>query len=248
MLDILNLDREGILSMDPNDIDRRLKADEVIHMATRLEAYWTYNYEAAKAGKLGFHAILKSGLHSNGFFMSSHLLEPENVRTIMAKQIVRRLQAAEIRAPTHMAGVPNGATELAKAVSRELGTQYVELKKEEGKIVLKDKVPPGARLLLGDDACTRGTGFREGVEEILLSPLFQKGAELVQVYPVILNRGGLEDVQAAGRWYFPVLPIVVRRLQDWDPTHFCDLCAKGSKAIKPKVDDATWQRFIHSQD
>ena len=37
-------------------------------MAAMLGAFWSYDYEALKAGKPGMHALLKSGLHSEGLF------------------------------------------------------------------------------------------------------------------------------------------------------------------------------------
>lgn len=248
MIDILSLDRDGILALDPNAVDRRLTAEELIHMAKQLDAFWAYNYEAAAAGRLGHHALLKSLLHSDGFFISRILLKPENVRRIMAMQMVMLLKASGLPLPTHVAGIPDGATELGEMVNEILGTKYVKLEKIDGKIVLVDEVPADAILWLIEDFCTRGTGFAETVAAVLESAFYSPKAWVLPVNTVLLNRGGLKDVSVPGHGNFPVMAVVEHRINDWDSAKGCPLCDKGSTAMKPKVDDATWQMFIHSQD
>jgi orotate phosphoribosyltransferase len=247
-MDILKLDRAGVLALDPKAVDYRLMPDEFIHIATALDAYWQYDYEAAQAGRVGQHALLKSGLHSDGFFVSRILLDPINIRYLMAQQMVSRLRRANIGMPTHVAGIPDGATLLGEAVADILGLPHIKLvkSKADGKISLAEHIPDDARLLLPEDFCTRATGFMETVVAVLNSNLCEIGATVLPVDPVILNRGGLTSVTVLSRSY-SILPVVERRINDWEPAH-CPLCAMGSTAVKPKVDDATWQRFTHSQD
>lgn len=249
MVDILSLDRAGVLALDPASVNWRLTPEEFIHIATALDAYWQYDYEAAKAGRVGQHAKLKSLLHSDGFFVSRILLEPPNIRTLMAQQMVDRVRSAGVGMPTHVAGIPDGASLLGVAAANIFGVPHIELvkSKTDGTISLADRVPDDARLLLFEDFCTRATGFVEAVTAILNSNLCEVGATVMPVDPVILNRGGLESVMVKGRSY-SILAVVERRISDWDPAHDCPLCAMGSTAIKPKVDDKTWQSFIHSQN
>lgn len=249
MTNILGLDRDGILSLAPASVSTRLTPVEFIHIATRLGAYWQYNYEAAGEGRVGQHALLKSGLHSDGFFVSKILLEPPNIRYLMAQQMISCLRMAEIGMPTHVAGIPKGATLLGEAVAELLGIPHIKLAKSEadGAIRLVEHVPDHAQLLLPEDFCTRATGFGESVQAVFNSNLCGVGATIMPVDPVILNRGGLTSVTVLGRPYV-ILAIIEKRIQDWDPAHHCPLCAMGSQAVKPKVDDPTWQRFIHSQD
>ncbi len=246
MIDILGLDRAGLLALEPKSVDRRLHSDEVIHMARTLGAFWSYRYDRTPE-QLGLHALLKSGLHSDGFFVSRILLAPENIRAIMAEQMVKRLSSAEIGPPTHVAGIPDGATLLGEAVAAFLGRPLIKLEKEDGKIVLQSEVPPDAYLLLVEDFCTRGTGFAEAVEAVLASPFCSPRAMILRVNPVIINRGGLMVVTVADRGDFPVLSVVDQRIQDWTPAE-CPLCQAGSEAIKPKLTDENWQAIIHSQD
>lgn len=248
MIDILGLDRAGILALDLASVDHRLTPEEFIHIATVLDAYWQYNYEAATAGRVGQHALLKSGLHSDGFFVSRILLEPINIRYLMARQMVSCLRMADIGMPTHAAGIPDGATLLGEAVADILGVPHIKLvkSKTDGTISLAEHISEGSRLLLPEDFCTRATGFAETVVAVLNSNLCEVGATVLPVDLVILNRGGLTSVNVSDRQY-QVRAVVDKRINDWEPDH-CPLCTMGSTAIKPKVDDETWQRFIHSQD
>lgn len=246
MIDILNLDRAGLLALDPATVDERLKPEEVLHMATELGAFWSYRYDRM-AARPGLHALLKSGLHSDGFFVSRILLASENIRRIMAEQMMKRLVVADIEWPTHVAGIPDGATLLGEAVARILGKPHLKLEKVDGKIVLAEPVPARAQVLLAEDFCTRGTGFAEAVLAILNSPLRDPTADIVRINPVIINRGGLEAVSVEGHGDFPVLSVVSRRIQDWTAAE-CPLCQAGSEPIKPKMTDDNWSAIIHSQD
>lgn len=246
MIDILNLDRAGLLALDPGAVTERLKPEEVIHMATALGAFWSYRYDRITE-KPGLHALLKSGLHSDGFFVSRILLAPESIRRIMAEQMMKRLIVAGIERPTHVAGIPDGATLLGAAVAEIFDRPHLRLEKTDGRIVLAEPVSAGAQILLIEDFCTRGTGFAEAVKAILESPLCDRNARVIRINPVIINRGGLEAVTVEGYGDFPVLSVVNRRIQDWSPGA-CPLCQAGSEPIKPKATDENWAAIIGSQD
>lgn len=246
MIDILNLDRASLLALDPIVVDQRLTPEEVIHMATMLGAFWSYRYDRAST-KPGLHALLKSGLHSDGFFVSRILLEPSNIRCIIAEQMVMCLVVTDVDRPTHVAGIPDGATLLGETVADILGKPHLKLEKIEGRIVQAEPVPANSEVLLIEDFCTRGTGFAEAVLSILNSPLRHPTATVARVNPVIINRGGLQAVSVEGEGSFPVLSVVNRRIQDWTAAE-CPLCQAGSKPIKPKATDENWQAIIHSQD
>ncbi len=246
MIDILRLDRAGILGLRPTDVDRRLRPEEILHLATVLGAFWTYHYDRALI-KPGLHASLKSGLHSDGFFVSRILLAAENIRRILAEQLVKRLVIADVERPTHVAGIPDGATQLGRAVAEILGKPHLTLAKVDGKIRLMEPVPDRSQLLLIEDFCTRGTGFAEAVTAILESSFCPPTAQITRINPVIINRGGLEAVSVKRYGEFPVLSIVSRRIQDWTADE-CPLCRIGSEAIKPKATDENWLAITHSQD
>lgn len=244
MKSILEMGREEILALTTQDPPELLTAGEVMHIATILGAFWTYDYVAASEGRVGLHALLKSGLHSDGFLVSRILLEPVNILLMMANQIAIRYRDIGGLSPDWVAGVPDGATMLGRAVAKILGARSAEIVKVDGRIFPVSSLGPDDKLLLVEDFCTRGTGFKEAVIEVKR----QSPETTVLPYnPVIVNRGGMQTISVDGIGEFTVLPIVERRIQDWDPNIRCDLCSLGSTAIKPKATDENWRQLVTSQ-
>jgi len=239
----MNMLKEDILALTADDVRLRLDAGELIDIATLLHAFWRYDYDAAKDGRLGLHALLKSGLHSDGFFVSRILLEPERMRRAIALMMVDRLKKAGVARPDYVVGIPNGATKLGTLVAEIFGSQEAKMKKDGKRIVMDSVVPSGATVLLIEDFCTRGTGFIEAAKEVKNQ---QPSVELVPYDPVIINRGGLESVDVDGVGPFTVLALVNNRIQDWEGEK-CPLCEKGSGVIKPKVNDHNWKLITTAQ-
>lgn len=243
MKKIIKMGKEEILSLKAEEISWPLMAEEIVHIATALGAFWMYDYEATKHGKVGMHALLKSGRHSDGFFVSRILLEPENIRRIIANQIVMKLRAAKVPRPDYVVGVPDGATILGEEVARIIGARNGIMKKINGRISLVSRIKAGESVLLVEDFCTRGTGFAEAVTAIVKN---QPKAKILPYDPVIINRGWLKDFLVAGVGKFAVLPVAEQRIQDWEPAE-CPLCVIGSKPIKPKETDKNWYALTISQ-
>lgn len=235
-MNILGMTREELLKL--TEIDRLLKPEEVVYIARTFGAFWKYDYVASEQGRVGLHAELKSGLHSDGFFVSRIMLAEVNIRRIIANQIVMRLEKPlrEIGKPSYVAGVPDGATQLGKDIAEILGVKCAEMQKVEKRIVLVTELHPSESILLIEDFCTRGTGFTEAVETILQA---QPAAFVLPLDPVIINRGGLNQIVVKGVGIFDILPVVELRVQDWEPSE-CLLCKRGSKPIKPKATDENW--------
>lgn len=243
-LNLLGMSREELLLLNPLDFADQLCAEEVIHIAEALDAFWHYNYAAAKQGKQGKHALLKSGLHSDGFLMSKILLKPDNIRLMMAYQLKLRFKHLNKLKPDWLVGIPDGATVLAEDLGRIMGVKVADLQKVKGRITVMTPFKPGERLLIIEDFCTRGTGFRETVAVIIST---QPGAEILPYEMVIVNRGGLEKIEVEGVGTFAVVPVADYWIKEWDPAEGCPLCQLGSVAIKPKVDEASWRDITTSQ-
>lgn len=249
MLKILGMGKEQLLDLHPDSLkkpgesERVLTEEETIYIATTLGAFWAYNYQALKEGRPGLHAELKSGLHSDGFFYSKILLESWNMRAVMADQIAIHFRRLGLAKPDWAAGIPDGATELGREVARILETKEAEMKKEEGKIILVSSIEAEETLLLNEDFCTQGTGFREAVRDILSR---QPQTKILPVEMVLINRGGLKEIEIEGVGTFKIVSIVEHRVQDWRPPD-CPLCQAGSKAIKPKATDENWRLITTSQ-
>lgn len=243
---ILEMGRYELLCLKKEDINRFLTPEEVVHMATALGAFWTYDYKAAEQGRVGRHALLKSELHSDGFFVSKILLAPENIRLIIAAQMATKIREVlqGQNMPGCIGGVPDGATKLGEGIGAILGVEILKMEKVDGRISLVSTVSPEKSILLVEDFCTRGTGLNETVRLIRVS---QPESRFVPYEPVIINRGGLKYVLVEGVGNFEVLPVVNWKVQDWDPNKGCPLCEMGSVAIKPKETDENWRLLVSSQ-
>jgi len=245
-MDIIKMDKTQLLSLLPESVQKFLSIEEFIWIAQTLGAFWKYDYEAAKKGRVGKHAVLKSGLHSDCFFVSRILLEPNNICRIMANQMAMTMKAKFLK-KNHIqlvAGIPDGATKLGEMVANILGVPHLKMEKVDGKIKLIDEIPPDKNLLLAEDFCTQGTGFKETVGLIYKS---QSEAKIIPFDPVLLNRGGLAGFPVAGKVaYVYVSSVVDYRVNDW-ALEECPLCKMGSIAIKPKVSDESWIDITTSQ-
>ena len=244
-MEILKMGRPELLNLEPKDIylRRPLTPEEVVHMAKTLGAFWTYDYEAAKRGRVGMHAILKSGLHSDGFFVSRIMLQPWNILYAMAQQIVMRLQAANLPKPDYVAGIPDGATKLGDEVTWILGSKPARMEKVDSRIYLISPLKTDCSLLFIEDFCTRGTGFTEAVRAVKEN---HPSVHILPYDPVIINRGGLEEIVVEGIGIFKIMAVVENRINDWEPVD-CPLCKLGSKPIKPKETEENWQAITTSQ-
>ena len=250
-MDILDDGQQALLGLSVEDIgDRPLTYEEFMHIAKTLGAMWTYDYQAAGGGKPGMHAELKSGLHSDIFFVSRILLEPPNILDIMAHQVAMKIrnELGTSFVPDHIFGIPDGAKVLGDKVAEILGIPAGLMEKVDGKLVLRTPIQPGEMVLFVEDFFTRGTGYCEAVAELFrVQPL----ALLAFIDPVILNRGNSETaiVDAHNQnWYYRVLSVVKHQANDWDPLVYCKLCEEyGSVAIKPKATDENWARINKSQ-
>ena len=81
------------------------------------------------------HALLKSGRHSDGIFVSKILLAHNNILQLVARQMATVLRRLEVF-PDYVVGVPDGATKLGEAIAHALGTSILPMKKVEGRTAL----------------------------------------------------------------------------------------------------------------
>lgn len=243
--DILQMDSSELLELSPKDFYHILTPEELVHIATKLGAFWRYDYEALRQGKPGLHALLKSGRHSDGFFISRILLEPENIRRIvctqMADKIGQSLWMAE--RPDYIIGVPDGATEIGRLIAEILEIPILPMEKVNGQIIPISEIPAEAKLLLVEDFCTRGTGFAEAVLALKNN---QPTVSFVPINPVIINRGPLGYFSVEGIGIFQIRPLASWPVRDWAPEE-CPLCQQGSQPIKPKASDDNWRAITKSQ-
>lgn len=244
-MNILEMKKEGLLSLYPEDVGFLLSDEEVLHIFVALGYAWFYDYEAAKAGKVGLHALLKSLRCSDGFVNAKDCLEKyANIRGIFARQITMRINNLGIK-PDYVVGVPTAASKLGDDVADMIGSKKViMIKDENSNIKMEATIEAGKTILIIDDVCTKGTGFSESVREIKQSHRFL-GVEILPYDCVIVNRGGLSAVVVDGDRY-EIMYVAQRRINDWAREE-CPLHKLGSEAIKPKITEENWQLITTAQ-
>ncbi len=251
-LRIEEMDRGQLLAFDPNDMVRALTTEELVHIANVLGASWFYDYEALEAGRPGMHAELKSGRHSDGFFVSRILLDPENIRRLVVAQMAMLLKAVMLKegkgnSPTHVVGVPKGATVLGEGVGAALGLEVLKMHKtDQGQFVVASPIGATACILVVEDICTTGKGFFIAIQAL---QEVQPKASFFPYDPVIINRGGLSSFCVKGVGGFTVLSLANIEISDWDVENGeeCPLCKRGSEPVKPKATNANWQLITTAQ-
>jgi orotate phosphoribosyltransferase len=242
------MNKEQLLSLEPKEFQHTLTTEEFIHMAKTLGAFWSYDYEAVKKGKVGMHAELKSGLHSDGFFVSKILLEPENIREIITNQMILKIDKALNSLPDAIAGIPDSATRLGEDIAKKFGVRNIKMEKIDGKISLVDTrgLTPVKYILLIEDVCTRGTGLIEAFQLIHNLNKVYPSIKIIPLNPVILSRGGLQIIHNKDFDDIKIIAVAEYKMNDWEPNP-CPLCKMGSIPIKPKATDENWRDINMSQ-
>lgn len=244
-MSIVGMPKEQLSQLHIQNPLRLLTWRELAYIAYQFDAIWQYDEDAAREGRPGLHAELKSGKHSGMFFNMKALLEIPELRLLFAKQVALRIRLEQTsHMPTLIAGVPTAATELGKSVAAILDVPHLELAKEDGRIVVAEAIPDGASVMLVEDVCTKATGSTEAVFAITSA---NPSARLFERIMVILNRGGLGQIDV-GTAHLTIDAVVDHPIEDYDPARYCRYCEDfGSTAIKPKTTLESWSRIKTSQ-
>ena len=108
------------------------------------------------------HFILRSGLHSRQYFQCALALQQmptvERLGAALAAK-VGHLNPATVISPAM------GGLVIGQEVARQLGTRFIFVEKEEGKLVLRRgfKIAPEERILIVEDVVTKGGRVQETI-------------------------------------------------------------------------------------
>ncbi len=240
--DICSLNKKQLLELNPEDIDFLLSKQEILHIFRELGALWLYNYGAAKKGKVGLHAELKSGRCSDGFLNAKVALVYKKICRLFAMQEVLRFKELFIDKPEYVVGIPSGATKLGEYVAEFLGVQLAEMvKKDNDTIEMITQAQIGQTIMFAEDFSTLGTGCREAIKSAIA-----KGWIVLPYLLTIINRGGLKFIKTLDYGSIEIVSVAEHRINDWNPED-CPLCKLGSKRIKPKASKKNWENIMNSQ-
>jgi len=242
-MSLLGYTKKQFLKLDPEEICWQLSKEEVLHLFSAFGAYWSYDFRAADEGRVGCHAILSDGFHSNGFFNSRPVLEHDNLCRLFAKQLVMKYRSLRGIPASRVLGIPHGATKLGIEVARELDLPVGVLRKTGSGFELESEVKPGEILLLVEDFIRGATNLSDGIWACFKK---QPQASASNYHLVLLNRGSHSVVQVE-RKNFGIAYLTSHLADDWRPAN-CTLCNTfQSEAIRPKEPAENWQRLITSQ-
>lgn len=207
--------------------------EDVLEWFKLLQAGWVYGGDPRLA-----HAILHSGMHSDGFFLCKKVLDHGNLREIIAACMIAMLRGVGLGEVDGVFGSPQSSILLSGDVGRLLGVKTYVLEKDpkdsEGKKMLfkpDDPVPEGHVLLQIEELVTTWASGGASTDAIIAgNPYPVKFAPLVGVF--VLRPPELEYVLPDGR---VMKPFIERPVAAW-PKDSCPLCARGSRAVKPKTD------------
>jgi hypothetical protein len=219
-----------------------LTQEEFEHLFSLFDAYWEYDGEPRAERP---HALLASGLHSNGFFDCGRVLSHSNLCQIMAQAMVRTLrfmrEGSTIFSPgvlprPWVVGTATSSTDLSKDVANLLSAFHVPLDKRDKTQVWPDRYVVGEDQLVYDFEELMTTS--EGVQAL------RTGIRAKHGYPihfrevvVLVHRSSVREIEDT-----PVIPVFHYDIQNWDPA-LCPYCKAGSEVIKPKTPRENWDRL-----
>src|ERR1051325_22433 len=109
------------------------------------------------------HFILRSGLHSRQYFQCALALQQMPIVEKLGAELARKVRP--LGAVTVVSPALGGLV-LGQEVARQLRLRFIFVEKEAGKLVLRRgfKISPGEKLLVVEDAVTKGGRVQETLD------------------------------------------------------------------------------------
>lgn len=174
------------------------------------------------------HALLTSGLHSDGFVNCTYITQ----QPVLLQSIVAGEDGLAPMIPVSgidwVIGSAFGAITLAHAVALRIGCRAGFTEKDDGGMKLsRFEVAPGSRVLIVEDTISTGGSTLKTIDGVKAA-----GVSDSQILPWILclvNRSG-ED-RLGGR---EIRSLLRPTIHMWKPED-CPLCREGSQPVRPKA-------------
>jgi orotate phosphoribosyltransferase len=198
---------------------------------TQRGAIWVHHGNAARP-----HALLTSGLHSNGFVNCSRVTEDPRLLT----EIVAAPDGLAARLTDKVdwvIGSALGAVTFSYAVAHFLGAKsgFTEKDGEAMKLARFD-VRPGEKVLIVEDTISTGGSTLKTIEGVRAAGVPE--ASILPSIVCLVNRSGSPTLN--GRELRAALTL---NIHNWTEAE-CPLCKNGSKAVRPK---SNWAALVGAQ-
>lgn len=198
-----------------------------------LDAFWQHEGPPETAP---YHAIMVSGLHTNGFV---------NVSTYMAEtnlaQILGIMMSGLVYGDADVAvGPGNAAITISYEVARQLGLRHGFTEKDDQgkttKIGARMQIRPREKVVIVNELMSTPDGSTLQTKQGVLK--HQPEAVVLPDAVVLVNRSGVNEL-TDGTWVRSVYKFA---MPTWPPDQ-CPYCKAGSQAIKPKITRENWLKL-----
>jgi orotate phosphoribosyltransferase len=175
------------------------------------------------------HALLTSGLHSDGFFNGTKIMQ----QPALVSRILRADDGLAGCLPPQGAadwviGSALGAVTFAYAIAEHLGAKAAFTEKDGERMALKRfELKPGERVLVVEDVVTTGGSTLKTIAGIREAA--GGGTQILPFIPCLANRSGKTRLE---QWDLRAL--LNLEIQSW-PAENCPLCRGGSTVLRPKA-------------
>lgn len=199
-----------------------------------LGAFWE---DLRQPGQVPYHAIMVSGLHTNGFINVSTYMAETNLAEILAAKLIKTVNP---RGMDVVVGPAPAAVTLAFEVARQKHCRHGIAEKDDGgkttKIGGRMQIRPNEKVLVVNELMSTVNGStyqtRQGVRK------HQPKAILLSYSAVLVDRCG-ESMTADGA---DVRPVFRFAMKTWTPER-CPHCKAGSTPLKPKITEENWLKL-----
>lgn len=224
--------------LDPRDFDNIvLSQEDILGWLALTEAGWMHSGNPAMP-----HVELTSGLCSSGFFFCRKLLRYPNITEILAIQLAKKMEEI-LPAFDAVVGSPYSSITLSYEVAKYFKVPHGIPEKDpsdpKGKrMVWKEEFPAGTRVLRIEELVTTASSTQEIARAIL-----EKNPHPVLILPMVGVLVHRPPQIPADYWNMQMVSLVEKEI--WAvPQEKCDLCAQGSKRVKPKL---IWAQLVGHQ-
>jgi orotate phosphoribosyltransferase len=193
-------------------------------------AIWIHDGNPARP-----HALLTSGLHSDGFVNCTKVTQhPLVLQAAVTEGLSPQL--ADLK-PDWVIGSAFGAITFAHAVAHYLLARAGFTEKDGDVMKLaRFEIAPNETVLVVEDTISTGGSTKKTIEGIIASGVDDK--RILPYIVALVNRSGSEDL--AGRKIRALLTPVIHA---WTPSE-CPLCKAGSQPVRPK---AHWNELTRKE-